>query len=112
VTERVQDSEGRFPPDLNEEVCRHYSDEELIARVRYTRNSKGWATDPFDEALDTLARRLEELEEGLEDALPVIEYVSRGRGFFGIEPYPDARARRVNASLRFLLHPEPQEVAK
>jgi len=34
----------------------------------------------------------------LRAARPVLEYVSRGRGFVDVEPYPDAGARRALAT--------------
>lgn len=40
------------------------------------------------------------LVEAAREALPVVEFVSRGRGYVGVEPYPDARARNANALLR------------
>lgn len=46
------------------------------------------------------AARISALEECIREALPVIEYVSMGRGYIGVKPYPDATARRVNAALR------------
>lgn len=52
---------------------------------------------------DELTDRIAYLETILRQALPVVEYVSTGRGFVDVEPYPDARARRVNYLIRFAL---------
>jgi chromosome segregation ATPase len=51
------------------------------------------------EAQSKLGHRCREprYREALERALPIIEYVSRGKGFVGVAPYPDALARIVNA---------------
>lgn len=42
-----------------------------------------------------LAAAYRELEALLAEATPILGYVSRGRGFVDVEPYPDAAARRV-----------------
>lgn len=44
-----------------------------------------------------LARKLALAEDALRAAFPVVAYVSTGRSFVGVEPYPDATARRVAA---------------
>jgi len=49
----------------------------------------------------------ERLEDLLRAALPVVSYVSAGRSYVDVEPYPDATARRVNAQIRALLGEEP-----
>lgn len=36
----------------------------------------------------------------LADIVEILEYVSRGRGFVDVEPYPDAKARRVLGAIR------------
>jgi len=42
-----------------------------------------------------LKRRIEGLEAQVQEAIPVLEYVSRGRRYVDVTAYPDARARRV-----------------
>jgi hypothetical protein len=42
---------------------------------------------------------LEAERDRLREAIPVLEYVSRGRRFVDVEPYPDATARRVLGAL-------------
>lgn len=37
--------------------------------------------------------------------IPILEYVSRGKGYVGVEPYPDASARRVLGMIRDGLEP-------
>jgi hypothetical protein len=125
VTDQVQDTEGRFPPDLNEEVCRHDSDEELIARVREALKQipREILREPFPEnpsidemkairsysqvaaeqALDTLARRLGELKEGLARIATSVYPLTPLAPWPMHEPTPDA------VIARSLLHPEPQE---
>jgi hypothetical protein len=83
------------------------TDEELIARVREWVGQDGGAYDLAEplEALDTLARRLEELKDGLErieqsaDSEMQDEDESAAYRAFANEVYNIARS---------LLHPEPQ----
>lgn len=50
--------------------------------------------------LNEAANRIEKLEAALIQAKPVVEYVSMGRGYIGVDIYPDATARRVNAQIQ------------
>lgn len=69
-------------------------------------------TQPYPEERSTRSEHQPSMyEEALKDllraALPIISYVSMGRGYVDVEPYPDAAARRVNAEIRTLLGEEP-----
>jgi hypothetical protein len=46
-----------------------------------------------------IAEQIEPLAAGLRDAVKVLRYVSAGRGYVDVEPYPDALARRALGAL-------------
>ena len=50
------------------------------------------------------------LKEKLRAALPIVAYVSAGRGYVDVEPYPDATARRVNAEIQDALTSQSERV--
>jgi hypothetical protein len=55
-------------------------------------------TPPLDAAESFIASEPPTSETAAEraDAMrPIVEYVSRGRGFVDVEPYPDAAARAI-----------------
>jgi hypothetical protein len=54
----------------------------------------GDAADLPNRCLNLKAER-DALRAECEAMRPIVEYVSRGRGFVGVEPYPDASARRA-----------------
>lgn len=78
-------------------VCAQHPDDldsliyESLADPEYARALFAVMRDEHT-AIFALYRRACDL---LEQARPVLEHVSRGRGFLGVEPYPDATARRV-----------------
>lgn len=55
-----------------------------------------------------LARRAHELEDVLRAAAKVVAYVSSGRGYIGVKPYPDATARKVLAQIDEAIGLEPK----
>jgi hypothetical protein len=46
-----------------------------------------------------IAEQIEPLVAALRDAVKVLRYVSAGRGYVDVEPYPDALARRTLGAL-------------
>lgn len=65
-------------------------------------------TDPISQAAPTNSqtweqKRIEKLVGALRAALPIVAYVSTGRRYVDVEPYPDATARRVGAQIQDLL---------
>jgi hypothetical protein len=57
-------------------------------------------------------RELSEVRALIARMRPVLEYVSRGRGYVGVEPYPDATARFALGALDDAAHaaaPQPDE---
>jgi hypothetical protein len=62
-------------------------------------------TQALAEERTTRAAAVRALREALSAARPIVAYVSAGRGFVDVDPYPDGEARRVNAVIADLLDP-------
>jgi hypothetical protein len=73
-----------------------------VQELRHALSDARWRIGVLEELLaDSVAETQEVacelLDERalLERALPIVRYVSMGRGFVGVEPYPDAAARAL-----------------
>ena len=64
-------------------------------RLRAENESVKYEVAANRRAYEEAAEKVERLRADAELARPVLEYVSRGRRFVGVEPYPDAQARRA-----------------
>jgi hypothetical protein len=81
----------------------------LLKEVEKWRGARDACEQQFQDKVDELISEMnrgDELRCVAKAALPLVQYVSAGRKFIDVEPYPDVAARRVGAQLLAALDKE------